>query len=133
MASSRRFGNETFRQPVTGCAEESARPQPVGSRLPEGLVSKPSGRSHGLYLRLGDASASHDGSGRTTRRRRAGKSRRLRVELTRAPRLYCARCFLFFIFNYYIVFFFRFMYFIVYTVHAICLFLLPLSSTITNL
>jgi len=61
-------------EPVTICAEESACSWPVGSRLPEGLVPEPSGRSHGLYLRLGDASANHDGSRRITLGWRSGWS-----------------------------------------------------------
>lgn len=88
-------------EPVTGCAEESTRSQPVSSRLPENLVPESSRRNHRLYLRLRDASASHDGARRVTRRRLAGRKFRQRVELTRGrwlqqPRLYCARCLLIF-------------------------------------
>lgn len=120
-------------EPVTGCAEESARSQPVGSRLPEGLVPEPSGRSHGLYLRLGDASANHDGSSRITLRRRSGWSRRWRVELTArvgynslgyiAPGV--SYFFLFYFFNY--IVFIGFQIHVFYRVHCTCHLLIPPS------
>jgi len=120
-------------EPVTGCAEESARSWPVGSRLPESLVPEPSGRSHGLYLRLGDASANHDRSRRITLRRRSGWYRRWRVELTArvsynslgyiAPGV----SFLFFVLFFNYIVFIGFQIHVFYRVHCTCHLLIPPS------